>query len=152
MGEKIFSFMNRFPSRIFFVKVWIFSEVIFLRMNLWSVELDSPAIKTLERHFFTLSECLSNVLISRDSNFDEKNGQEMFNWSEVHSWNNNFLKNPLFSIKVENQKNGVHNCYIILKVNITIVGLVFLISNFFLTKLFREKNRCMVILIMSLVM
>ena len=27
----------------------------------------------------TLSECLSNVLISAQYNFDEKNGQEMFN-------------------------------------------------------------------------
>ena len=28
---------------------------------------------------------LSNVLITRESNFDEKNVEEMFNWSEVHS-------------------------------------------------------------------
>ena len=40
---------------------------------------------------------LSNVLITGESNFDERNGQEMFNWSEVHSWNDNFLKNPYFS-------------------------------------------------------
>ena len=29
-------------------------------------------IKTLETHFFTLSECVSNVLITGESNFDEK--------------------------------------------------------------------------------
>ena len=29
--------------------------------------------------FFALSECLSNVLITGESNFDERNGQEMFN-------------------------------------------------------------------------
>ena len=28
---------------------------------------------------------LSNVLITGESNFDEKNVEEMFNWSEVHS-------------------------------------------------------------------
>ena len=28
---------------------------------------------------------LSNVLITEESNFDEKNVAEMFNWSEVHS-------------------------------------------------------------------
>jgi hypothetical protein len=33
---------------------------------------------------FTLSECLSNVLITGESNFDERNGQE------VHSERNNF--------------------------------------------------------------
>ena len=38
-------------------------------------KLDSPVIKTLERHFFTLSECLSNVLITGESNLDERNGQ-----------------------------------------------------------------------------
>ena len=27
---------------------------------------------------------LSNVLITEESNFDEKNVKEMFNWSEVH--------------------------------------------------------------------
>jgi hypothetical protein len=34
-----------------------------------------PVIKTLERHFFTLSECLSNLLITGESNLDEENGQ-----------------------------------------------------------------------------
>ena len=39
------------------------------------MKLDSPVIKTLERRFFTLSDCLSNVLITGKSNFDEINGQ-----------------------------------------------------------------------------
>ena len=30
-------------------------------------------------------KCLSNVLNTGKSDFDERNGQEMFNWSEVHS-------------------------------------------------------------------
>ena len=33
-----------------------------------------------------------NVLITGESNFDVRNIQEMFNWSEVHSERNNFLK------------------------------------------------------------
>ena len=28
---------------------------------------------------------------------DDKNGQEMFNWSELHSERSNFLQNPYFS-------------------------------------------------------
>ena len=40
-----------------------------------SSKLDSPVIKTLETLFFTLSECLSNVLITGESNLDERNGQ-----------------------------------------------------------------------------
>ena len=50
--------------------------------------------------------CLSNVLITGESNFDERNGQEMFNWSEVHSERNNFLKNPFFSRHIEWQWHG----------------------------------------------
>ena len=69
------------------------------------------------RHFFTLSECLSNVLITGESNFDERNGQEMFNWSELHSDRNNFLKNPYFSSSAKKtidkialgQKSGMVN-------------------------------------------
>ena len=39
---------------------------------------------------------LSNVLIAGESNFDEKNVEEMFNWSEIYSemkyhlWNRDF--------------------------------------------------------------
>ena len=50
-------------------------------------KLDSLVIKTLERHFFTFSECLSNVLITRESNFDENNGQ-----SNVQLIRGSFLK------------------------------------------------------------
>ena len=31
----------------------------------------------MERHFFILSECLSNVLITEESNFDERNAQRL---------------------------------------------------------------------------
>ena len=37
-----------------------------------SLKLDFPVIISLERDFFTLSECISNVLITGKSNFDEK--------------------------------------------------------------------------------
>ena len=63
-----------------------------------SSKLDSPVIKTLERHFFTLSDCLSNVLITRESNMDEKNGQ-LIGGSFLK---NNFKQNPYFRIE---------NCY-----------------------------------------
>ena len=63
-------------------------------MNLWSVEhfLDISLIKirfscnqNIEETLTQLKKCLSNVLITGESNFDERNVQEMFNWSEVHS-------------------------------------------------------------------
>ena len=47
----------------------------FFRKLFLSSKLESPVIKTLERHFFTLSECLFNVLITGESNLDERNGQ-----------------------------------------------------------------------------
>jgi hypothetical protein len=34
---------------------------------------------------------LSNVSITGESNFDEKNVDEMFNWSEVHSEKKDYL-------------------------------------------------------------
>ena len=40
-----------------------------------SSKLDSPVIKTLERHFFTLCKCLFDVLITGESNLNERNGQ-----------------------------------------------------------------------------
>jgi hypothetical protein len=46
---------------------------------MFPLKFDSPVIKTLERHFFTLSECLSNVYITEESNFGKKNVHEMFN-------------------------------------------------------------------------
>ena len=35
---------------------------------------------------------LANVLITGESDFDEKNVKEMFNWSEVHSEKKHYLK------------------------------------------------------------
>ena len=43
--------------------------------TLFSSKLDSPVIKTLERHSLNLKKCLSNVLITGQSNFDEKSVQ-----------------------------------------------------------------------------
>ena len=70
-------------------------------LNIFFIKLDSPAIETLhlsvctvakgkveisqnflafsEYTNFTLSEYLSNVLITGESNFDKRNVQEMFN-------------------------------------------------------------------------
>ena len=68
--------------------IWHFRNIImseFLLLLIFSLittKLDCPVIKTLERHFFTLSECLSNVLITTgESNFDERNVQLI---TEVH--------------------------------------------------------------------
>ena len=51
-----------------FVRSYFFTNET---LGSWT-KLDSPVIKTLEIHFFTLSECVSNVLITGESNFDEK--------------------------------------------------------------------------------
>ena len=48
-------------------------------MNLWSVE------RFPDIFFIKIRFSLSNVLIRGESNFDEKNVEEMFFWSEVHS-------------------------------------------------------------------
>ena len=64
-------------------------------MNFWSVEhfFDIFSIKIR----FSLSNVLilgeSNVLITEESNFDEKNDKEMFNWSEFHSEKKYYLWN-----------------------------------------------------------
>jgi hypothetical protein len=44
-------------------------------------------IKKLETHFFALSECVSNVLITGESNFDEKSvpTAQSFIRKEVHT-------------------------------------------------------------------
>ena len=55
-----------------FVRSYFFTNETLGRWTLFSSKLDSPVIKTLETHFFTLSECVSNVLITGESNFDEK--------------------------------------------------------------------------------
>ena len=41
-------------------------------------KLDSLAIKTLERHSLNVKMCHSNVLITGESDSDEKNVREMF--------------------------------------------------------------------------
>ena len=42
---------------------------------LLSSKLDFLVIKILERHSLNVKKCLSNVLITEESNFDEKNVQ-----------------------------------------------------------------------------
>ena len=59
-----------------------------------SSKLDSPLIKTLERIIFSSNQNIGEAI----SNFDEKNVQEMTNWSEVHSEKKYFLYNRDFSL------------------------------------------------------
>ena len=59
-----------FVRNYFFINKALGSWTLF-----FSLKLDSPVIKTLERHFFELSECVSNVLITEESDFDEKSVQ-----------------------------------------------------------------------------
>ena len=40
--------------------------------TLFSSKLDFPGIKTLETHALNVKKCVTNVLISGESNFDEK--------------------------------------------------------------------------------
>ena len=54
------------------VKVWIFKEAVSLRMELcWVDHFQSPLIKKLERHSLNVKKCLSNALITGESNFDD---------------------------------------------------------------------------------
>ena len=55
-----------------FVRSYYFTNETLVSWTLFSQRLDSTVIKTLETHFFTLSERVSNVLITGESNFDEK--------------------------------------------------------------------------------
>ena len=58
-------------------------------MNLWSVE-----------HFltiFVITFGFGVALLLHPPKSDDKNGQEMFNWSELHSERSNFLQNPYFN-------------------------------------------------------
>ena len=80
-----------------FLRSYLFKNEPLISCSFLLSKLDSPVIKTLERHSLNVKKCLSNVLITGESNFDERNGQEIFNWSEVHSYRNNFLKNPHFN-------------------------------------------------------
>ena len=79
----------------FYKKLFLYewtSDQLNIYWPFFSSKLDSPEIKTLERHSLNVKKCLSNVLITGESNFDEKNGQEMFKWSVVHFWRNDFFK------------------------------------------------------------
>jgi hypothetical protein len=58
-----------------FLRRYFFANEPLISCPFISSKLDSPVIKTLERHFFTLSECLSNILITEESDLDERNGQ-----------------------------------------------------------------------------
>ena len=46
------------------------------------------------------NQILSNVLITGESNFDEKNVEEIFNWSEVHWEKKYYLYNRYFSLTI----------------------------------------------------
>ena len=49
--------------------------------NIFSSKLDSSVTKTLERIRFSSNQNIGEG----ESNFDEKNVEEMFNWSEIPS-------------------------------------------------------------------
>ena len=64
----------------YFFSKWT-SDQLNISLTFLSSKFDAPVIKTLERIKFS-----SNQNIGEDeSNFDEKNLEETFNWSEVHS-------------------------------------------------------------------
>ena len=67
-----------------FVRSYFFPNATLTSFPFLLSKLDSRVIKTLEGHFFTLSECL--ILM-----------KEMGNWSELHSEKSDFLQNPYFS-------------------------------------------------------
>ena len=76
---------STFKLKSLFYKQYFFSEWTSNQLNIsltfLSSKFDAPVIKTLERIKFS-----SNQNIGEDaSNFDEKNLEETFNWSEVHS-------------------------------------------------------------------
>jgi hypothetical protein len=54
------------------VENFLVSYINGVKDKIQSLKLDFPVIISLERDFFTLSECISNVLITGKSNFDEK--------------------------------------------------------------------------------
>ena len=62
-------------------KVWIFLRSYFfkneflIKCPFLSSKLDSSIIKTLERHSLRAKKSFSNVLITGESNLDERNGQ-----------------------------------------------------------------------------
>ena len=58
-----------------FVRSYFFTNETLGSWTLSSSKVNSPVIKTLKSHFFELSECFSNVLITGESNFDENSVQ-----------------------------------------------------------------------------
>ena len=57
-----------------FLRSNFFKNEPLISLPFLSSKLDPPVIKTLERLFFYI-ECLSNVLITGESNLDDRNGQ-----------------------------------------------------------------------------
>ena len=55
-----------------FLRGYFFKNEPLISYPFLSSKLDSSEIKTLEKHFFTLSKCLSNVLTTGESNLDER--------------------------------------------------------------------------------
>ena len=58
-----------------FLRSYIFKNEPLISCPFLSSKLDSPVIKTLERHSLNLKKCFSNVSITGESNFDERNVQ-----------------------------------------------------------------------------
>ena len=71
-----------------------------------SLKLDSPLIKTLERHSLDV-KCVSPMFWLLENLILMK---EMFKWSEVHSYRNNFLKDPFFSRVAGTYLNMLRTC------------------------------------------
>ena len=63
------------------MKLWSVEHMLNISSTFFSSKLDSPVIKTFERIRFSSNQNIGEG----ESNFDEKNVEEMFNWSEVHS-------------------------------------------------------------------
>ena len=55
-----------------FLRSYFFKNEPLISWTFLSSKLDSPEIKTLERHSLNVKKCLSNILITGESNFDEK--------------------------------------------------------------------------------
>ena len=75
-----------------FERSYLFRNATLISCPLFSSKLDSPVIKTLERH-----ECLTNVLITGKSNFDERNLQLV----RVAFVKSNFLHKPYFNFQAK---------------------------------------------------
>ena len=58
-----------------FLRSYFFKNEPLISCPFISSKLDSPVIKTLERHSLNVKKCLSNVLIKGESNLDKRNGQ-----------------------------------------------------------------------------